>query len=109
MLIGRLIIGLAIGISSSVVPVYISECSPINYRGTNVAVFNCMICFGQMVSYGISYMCAGNWRMMIGLGAVFPLVSSLLFVWLPESPKLLFKTGRMLDTLQAIKTLISDE
>lgn len=46
---------------------------------------------------------------MIGIGAIFPFLSSFLFLWLPESPKLLFKLNKKFDSLKAIKTIVDEK
>jgi len=38
LILGRLIVGLGVGAASLVVPVYLSEVSPVEVRGTVVAV-----------------------------------------------------------------------
>jgi len=43
---GRLIVGLAIGICSMVVPVYLSEISPKEVRGTIVGIYIAVLCAG---------------------------------------------------------------
>ena len=43
---GRIIVGLAVGTASMIVPVYLSEVSPLQVRGSVVAVFVVAITFG---------------------------------------------------------------
>jgi SP family galactose:H+ symporter-like MFS transporter len=47
----RLFIGLAIGVSSFSVPLYIAEISPTKIRGTLVSLFQLLITIGILVSY----------------------------------------------------------
>ena len=43
---GRVVVGLAIGICSMVVPVYLSEISPKEVRGTIVGIYIAVLCAG---------------------------------------------------------------
>ncbi|EIM23001.1 sugar transporter [Wallemia mellicola] len=52
---GRVIAGLAIGALTECVPVYISEVTPANLRGSLVCVQQLSITFGILVSFWISY------------------------------------------------------
>jgi sugar porter (SP) family MFS transporter len=93
---GRVIVGLAIGLSSSAVPVYISEVSPPATRGWMVSLFQLAITLGILLAYLVDYAFARiqGWRWMFGL-AVVPagiFVTGMLF--LPESPRWLAKRGR---------------
>ena len=47
----RLFLGLAIGVSSFAVPLYIAEISPTKIRGTLVSMFQLLITIGVLVSY----------------------------------------------------------
>ncbi len=51
LIIARLFIGLAIGISSFSVPLYIAEISPSHIRGRLVSLFQLLITIGILVSY----------------------------------------------------------
>ena len=46
LMVGRFVVGLGVGIASMVVPVYLSEVSPTEVRGTVVAVNNAVITAG---------------------------------------------------------------
>ena len=96
LLIARLIIGLAVGSSSMVVPLYIGEIAPPRFRGGLVSLNQLAITLGILISYLVDYGLSGsgNWRLMFGLAAV-PAV--LLFAGIltqRESPYWLIERGR---------------
>ena len=48
LILGRFILGIAIGFSSSTIPVYIAEITQSHQRGTLVATYNTLITVGQL-------------------------------------------------------------
>ena len=62
--IGRVIVGIAIGIASYTAPLYISEISPAGIRGKLVSLNQLMITIGILVSYLADYGLAASrgWR-----------------------------------------------
>jgi MFS transporter, SP family, solute carrier family 2 (myo-inositol transporter), member 13 len=70
LMIGRVVTGLGVGIASLVVPMYLSEISPIEVRGVVVAFDVMLITSGQFISSIISLVLGRNWRLMLGLAAV---------------------------------------
>ncbi|MGC9341518.1 MAG: sugar porter family MFS transporter [Bacteroidales bacterium] len=95
----RIVLGIAIGISSFTVPLYISEISPTKIRGALVSSFQLMITIGILVSYFSDLAIADesnpfSWRWMFYVG-VFPAI--ILFVgmlFLPETPRFLIGKGK---------------
>jgi sugar porter (SP) family MFS transporter len=95
----RVILGIAIGISSFAVPLYISEISPVKARGALVSSFQLMITIGIVASYfsDLAFADEANpfsWRWMFYVG-VFPAI--ILFIgmmFLPETPRFLIGKGR---------------
>ncbi len=87
--IGRVVVGVAIGIASFTAPLYISEISPPAVRGKLVSLNQLMITIGIVCSYLADYGLADSreWRWMFGFAAIpaFILLAGLLFV--PESPR----------------------
>jgi MFS transporter, SP family, galactose:H+ symporter len=93
---GRFIVGLGIGFSSVVAPLYISEVAPANVRGALVSLYQFAITIGILAAYLVDYAfaSAGQWRWMLGLAVVPSLVLIGGMIPLPESPRYLFKIGR---------------
>jgi SP family myo-inositol transporter-like MFS transporter 13 len=59
LILGRVFVGLAVGIASVTAPVYIAELSPSEIRGSLVATNVLMITGGQFISYlSISFTCS---------------------------------------------------
>ena len=72
LLLARIIIGLAVGSASMVVPLYIGEIVPPRVRGGLVSLNQLAITVGILGSYLIDYGLSdtGNWRLMFGLAAI---------------------------------------
>ena len=67
---GRIIIGLAIGVASMIVPVYLSEISPVRIRGRIVAIYILCVTAGQALSSVLCMILGRNWRLMLGLATI---------------------------------------
>jgi MFS transporter, SP family, arabinose:H+ symporter len=88
----RLLGGLAIGASSVVAPMYITEIAPAKNRGQLVATFQFNIVFGIVVAYFSNYLLNGvagddSWRWMLGVVAIPSAIYTLLMFFVPESPR----------------------
>lgn len=101
----RLIVGVGIGLSSTTVPVYISEVSPARARGWQVSLFQLAITIGILAAYVVDFSLAraGAWRWMLGLGVVPGAVLGLGMIYLPESPRWLAKHGFTEQSLQVLR------
>jgi sugar porter (SP) family MFS transporter len=96
LLAARVIIGLAVGSASMIVPLYIGEIVPPRLRGGLVSLNQLAITVGILGSYLIDYGLSGtgNWRLMFGLAAI---PAALLFIGMlfqKESPHWLIRQGR---------------
>ncbi|KAK9248175.1 general substrate transporter [Lipomyces tetrasporus] len=104
---GRLVAGLAIGICSSQVPVYLAELSPKKIRGRLVGLFQWAVTWGIMIMFYISYGCTfiegpSSFRLAWGIQMIpgfLLLVSLLLF---PESPRWLAARDRWEEAIDII-------
>lgn len=92
---GRLLAGLAIGLSSMVVPMYAAETTVARYRGAVVSLFQLAVTSGILAAYGIALAFAETapWHVMLGSG-IAPIGCGLLAIlMLPESPRWLAAKG----------------
>jgi SP family sugar:H+ symporter-like MFS transporter len=74
----RVVLGLAVGAASLIVPLYLSEMAPTEVRGALSALNQLMIVTGILIAYLVNYALADAeaWRWMVGLA----LVPSLLLI-----------------------------
>ena len=96
LVISRIIIGIAIGVSSFVVPLYISELSPARNRGALVTLNQLMITMGILLSYlsnlGLVDI-PNNWRWMFFVGTIPSLILFVGMLLLPKTPRWLMSKG----------------
>ncbi|KAM1270697.1 hypothetical protein ACFX13_032576 [Malus domestica] len=93
LILGRLLVGLGVGVASVTAPVYIAEASPSEIRGGLVSTNVLMITGGQFLSYLVNLgftEVPGTWRWMLGVSAVPAVIQFTLMLFLPESPRWLF-------------------
>ncbi|MGH3253127.1 MAG: sugar porter family MFS transporter [Trebonia sp.] len=96
LLAARVIIGLAVGSASMVVPLYIGEVAPPGIRGALVSMNQLAITSGILVSYLADYWLAGteSWRLMFGLAAIPAVLLFVGMLFQAESPHWLVMHGR---------------
>jgi sugar porter (SP) family MFS transporter len=98
-LIGRFMVGVAVGVTSMITPLYIAEISPPKIRGALVQLNQLMIGIGIAVAYLVAWVLSGsgNWRMMFISAAVPSVVLLISLFFMPESPRWLASQGRLQD------------
>ncbi|HLK50167.1 MAG TPA: sugar porter family MFS transporter [Bryobacteraceae bacterium] len=94
--VGRIFVGLAIGVCSYTGPLYISEISPAASRGALVSLNQLLITVGILVSYLADYLLAAgeHWRWMFAVAAIPAVILGAGMLALPESPRWLAARGR---------------
>lgn len=109
----RIFGGVAIGLASSLSPMYISEVAPAQMRGRLVSINQLTIVVGILLAQYINWYLVRNlpqdatdefirnswfgqqgWRWMFGITAIPSLLFLLGMMFVPESPRWLAKTGR---------------
>ncbi|KAF2121192.1 general substrate transporter [Lophiotrema nucula] len=107
---GRVLTGLAIGASSTMIPVYIAECSPALIRGRLVGIFEIMLQIALVIGFWINYGVNRNissdtdkqWH--IPVAAQF-IPAGLLLISMPfiiESPRWLVSKNRISKATKAL-------
>lgn len=112
LIVGRLLLGLAIGIVASTVPLYIAEIAPKEIRGTLVTFFQLAITLGILLSYIIGTFFEDEpdgWRSMFWAGFIPSIILLVGMFFVPESPRWLISKGREEEALKNLKKLRSDE
>ena len=111
LVIFRIVGGFGIGIVSIVSPVYISEVSPAEVRGTMVSLYQLFITIGFLLAYLANYLIlkgtsmADYWRPMLGAEAIPDILFLVLIFFIPESPRWLAVRGQREDKSEEWKAL----
>jgi sugar porter (SP) family MFS transporter len=96
LVIGRAILGLAIGMTSFTAPLYISEVAPKENRGSLVILNTVMVTLGIVIAYSVDFAFsqASAWRWMLGIGVIPAILMGLGLLFLPKSPRGLMEKGK---------------
>lgn len=110
LIIGRLLVGIAIGIASYTAPLYIAEIAPAKHRGALVSLNQLCVTIGIFISYLVDYFFSflshDQWRWMLGFGIIPASILFLGVLTLPFSPRWLVYKGKIelaLTTLMRIR------
>lgn len=93
----RFILGLAIGIASVMVPLYLAEMAPAQDRGVITSLNQFMIILGTALAAAIGYLLAftGSWRWMLLLGTFPAVVLIAGMLVMPDTPRSLVRHGHI--------------
>jgi len=107
--LARLAGGLAIGVASLLVPLYLAEIAPARIRGRLVTLNQLAIVSGILLAYVASYYLAdlglGSWRWMFATAAVPSVLFMVTLLLVPESPRWLLGQGRDAEALGTLTRL----
>lgn len=107
--LGRLGMGIAIGLSATIVPMYLSEVSPTNIRGSLVFLFQLAVTIGLVLAFVINHAFDENWRAMFLVGVIPSGLLAIGILLLPQSPRWLYFKNKKQRALSVIRKLNHDK
>jgi len=104
LLTARFLLGLTIGVTVVVIPVYVAETAPAAVRGSLLTAYQLAIVSALIIGYLTGYLLAGthSWRWMLGLAAVPATLLLPLVIRLPETARWYLLKGRVDDARVAL-------
>ena len=108
----RILVGIAVGMVTFVVPLYLSEISPQKIRGTLVSMFQLSLTAGILLSYMINGVFAQSeysWRWMLGSGVLPAILLYIGILFLHDTPRWLLTKDKEEEAREVFKTLTPDE
>eukprot|EP00871_Galdieria_phlegrea_P000653 jgi/Galph1/1589/GphlegSOOS_G253.1 len=111
LLVGRIILGLGMGLEAMVIPIYLAELVPKQHRGGHLNIFNSLQTFGGFIAAiidGIFQNVSGGWRYMLGSGVIGPALQLVFALFIPESPRWYIQKGRIADAERSWKRIRKD-
>jgi len=116
LLVGRFLLGLAVGGASAVVPVFLAELAPFEIRGSLSGRNEMMIVVGQLAAFVVNAILGNTlghldhvWRIMLAVCALPAIFLFIGMLRMPESPRWLITQGRRDEALTVLKTIRSEE
>lgn len=108
--ITRFLLGVTIGVSIVVAPIFVAESVPAKVRGRLVVMYQLATVAGIMIAYFIDYGLAsgGYWRIMLALAAVPSIIVGFMLLPLPDTPRWYLMKGRREQAREALLRIESE-
>jgi MFS transporter, SP family, arabinose:H+ symporter len=111
----RIVCGVAIGLISVAVPMYLAEVSPAQLRGRIVGSFQFSVSIGVVLAFGLGYLLSSHmqpgasWRYTLAAGAIPALLCEIFLQRSSPSPRWLAIKGRFAEVRSAFEELGSSD
>jgi sugar porter (SP) family MFS transporter len=111
LMVGRALVGLAVGTGLAIDPMYIAEITPSEHRGRLVSWTEIATNIGLLLGFSTSLFFAGwpdetQWRAMFAVGMIPPacLILAVVFI-MPESPRWLVSKNRLEESKRVLEMI----
>ena len=110
MIVFRVVMGVAVGISAFTAPLYLSEIASEETRGAMVSTYQLMVTVGIFVAFlsDTYFSYTNDWRMMFGVAGIPAILFLIGVLFLPYSPRWLIIQGRHKEARQVLLDLRDD-
>ncbi|KAK9371777.1 general substrate transporter [Lipomyces chichibuensis] len=110
LVVGRVLSGICVGLTSTLVPIYQSEIAPRKIRGRVVSLQQLALTSGILIQYSIQYGCSfiqsqAAFRLPWAIQAIPAIFLFISLFWLPFSPRWLASKDRWDDALKVLAFL----
>ncbi|KAL7277503.1 hypothetical protein ACG7TL_008424 [Trametes sanguinea] len=110
--VGRFFAGFGVGLVSTLIPMYQSECSPKWIRGAIVSCYQWAITIGLLLAAVINNATKDRqnhsaWQISVSIQFIWAFVLFAGMIWLPETPRWLVKRNRPDDAAKSLSRLRS--
>ncbi|XP_062219402.1 sugar transport protein MST1-like isoform X2 [Phragmites australis] len=99
LIIGRILLGFAVGFTNQSAPVYLAEIAPARWRGAFTSIFHFFLNVGMfmadLVNYRANTIPVWGWRLSLGVGIVPATIILLGAAFIPDSPNSLVLRGKV--------------
>lgn len=111
LVIARILLGVTIGVSVVVVPVFVAESAPTKQRGAFLVLYQVATVVGIILGYLIAMALAPaqSWRWMLGLAAIPGLIITLLLLRLPDTARWYIMKGRPAEARRTLSRIEGPE
>ncbi|CAI4897081.1 CKB_collapsed_G0043940.mRNA.1.CDS.1 [Saccharomyces cerevisiae] len=98
--LGRAVTGIGVGVTTVLVPMFLSENSPLKIRGSMVSTYQLIVTFGILMGNILNFICERcykdptqniAWQLPLFLGYIWAIIIGMSLVYVPESPQYLAK------------------
>lgn len=112
LLVARFLLGLTVGVSVVVVPVFVAESAPAKSRGAMLVAYQFATIVGIILGYVFGFLLAdsgqGAWRWMLGIAAIPAVLVTIVLMRLPDTARWYMSQNREDEAREALSRVEPD-
>lgn len=109
LVVGRILLGFAVGFTNQSAPVYLAEIAPARWRGAFTSIFHFFLNVGMfmadLVNYRANTIANWGWRLSLGVGIVPAAVILVGAFFIPDSPNSLVLRGKVDEARDSLRRI----